>query len=69
MEICDCSFCHAYDRYRWAIIMACACSCHDGDGAEGHDGLCCEFPNGLRKNNPHENLKPAEFYRKDLVLE
>jgi hypothetical protein len=32
----------------------------------GHDGLCCEFPNGLKKNNPHERLAPARRYKKIL---
>jgi hypothetical protein len=43
--------------------MECKCGCHDGDGMTGHDGLCCEFPNGLRKNNPYKKLKSADYYR------
>ena len=32
----------------------------------GHDGLCCEFPNGLKKNNPHKDLLPTKEYLKTL---
>jgi hypothetical protein len=44
--------------------MECKCKCHDDDGMTGHDSLCCEFPNGLKRNNPHKDLLPAEYYRK-----
>lgn len=46
--------------------MECGCSCHDSDGITGHDGLCCEVPNGIRKNNPYKELEKAEVYRKIL---
>ncbi len=63
---CSCKFCSNYKYYKWAIVMECKCGCHDGDGITGHDGLCCEFPNALRKNNPHENLKPASYYKSKI---
>ena len=63
---CDCQSCQTYDKYKWAVIMECGCSCHDSDGTTGHDGLCCEIPNGLRKNNPYKELDKAEVYRKIL---
>tara|TARA_R110000868_G_scaffold401649_2_gene677259 strand:- start:1269 stop:1643 length:375 start_codon:yes stop_codon:yes gene_type:complete len=46
--------------------MECKCGCHTGDGMTGHDGLCCSLPNGLKKNNPHKNLKEAKYYEKIL---
>jgi hypothetical protein len=48
--------------------MECGCSCHTNpDGRpSGHDGLCCEFPNGLRKNNPYKKLLPASVYRQRI---
>ena len=62
-DVCKCAFCKTYKKYKWAVVMECKCCCHDGDGMTGHDSLCCEFPNGLRKNNPYKNLKSAEYYR------
>lgn len=62
-ETCNCKFCKTYRKYKWAVVMECPCGCHDGDGMTGHDSLCCEFPNGLRKNNPYKKLKSAEYYR------
>lgn len=62
-QMCKCTFCKTYKKYKWAVVMECKCGCHDGDGMTGHDGLCCEFPNGLRKNNPYKKLKSAEHYR------
>ena len=44
--------------------MECKCGCHKSDGMTGHDALCCEFPNGLQKNNPYKKLKSVEYYRK-----
>jgi hypothetical protein len=43
--------------------MECGCACHDDDGMSGHDSLCCEFPNVLRKNNPHKDLLPLKEYQ------
>ena len=60
---CTCEFCTTYELYQWAVVMECKCGCHDSDGMTGHDSLCCEFPNGLRKNNPHKDLKPAAEYK------
>lgn len=62
--MCECTFCKAYDKYRWAVVMECKCICHDGYGITGHDGLCCEFPNALRRNNPHDHLKQAKHYKR-----
>ena len=64
--MCKCLFCETYNKYKWAVVMECGCSCHDGDGMSGHDGLCCEFPNGLKRNNPHHVLETREFYDKIL---
>ena len=61
-----CNFCTTYNLYRWAIIMECKCSCHDSTDITGHDSLCCEFPNGKRKDNPYNDLKPARHYKKIL---
>ena len=63
---CQCTHCVNYELYKWAVIMECPCLCHSDDGVTGHDSLCCEFPNGLRKNNPHKVLEKAEVYRKIL---
>lgn len=65
-ESCNCTHCVNYELYKWAVVMECKCGCHTGDGMAGHSGLCCEFPNGLKKNNPHENLKPAKYYKEIL---
>ena len=64
MKKCNCNFCKNYDKYRWAIITECPCACHTCEEISGHDGLCCEFPNGKRKDNPYKKLKPAAFYKK-----
>lgn len=64
--MCECDFCKTYDQYRWATIMECKCVCHDTDNPIGHDSLCCEFPNGLRKDNPYTELKSAEYYKSIL---
>lgn len=63
---CDCDHCVNYDLYVWAVIMECGCMCHDSDGTTGHDSLCCSVPNGLKKNNPHKDLKEAKHYKKIL---
>jgi len=44
--------------------MECKCACHDSTSITGHEGLCCEFPNGKRKDNPYTDLKPAKEYKK-----
>lgn len=59
---CRCTFCVNYDFYKWAKISECKCGCHTSDGTDGHSSLCCEFPNGLKKNNPHTDLMPSEHY-------
>ena len=59
-EKCDCEYCKTYSKYKWAVIMECGCGCHNLDGLTGHDKLCCEIPNGLRKDNPHTELEKAE---------
>ncbi len=66
--ICKCRWCRAYDKYKWAVVMECLCGCHSGDGMTGHEDLCCEFPNGLRKNNPYPRLKSSEYYEKKINL-
>lgn len=66
---CDCSFCRTYEKYKWAVVSECPCFCHEGDGETGHDGLCCEFPNVLKKNNPFMDLESAEYYKKYLNIE
>ena len=63
---CECTLCTNYHRYKWATIMECKCGCHDRDEPSGHDGLCCEFPNGRRKENPYTDLKEAKYY-KDIL--
>lgn len=60
---CGCEFCRTYEKYQWAVVMECKCVCHNLDGMAGHDSLCCEFPNGLRKNNPHTDLLSAKEYK------
>ncbi len=63
---CDCKFCKTYDKYRWATIMECPCNCHEESDIVGHDGLCCPFPNGKKKDNPYEDLMPASYYKEIL---
>ena len=63
-ERCKCDLCVNYDMYRWATIIECKCACHKSNGPSGHDSLCCEFPNGKAKDNPHKELKPASQYEK-----
>lgn len=63
---CQCEFCLLYDKYKWAVVMKCGCSCHTGDGMSGHDGLCCSIQNGLKRHNPYKDLEPLEVYQKEL---
>lgn len=63
MDKCSCKFCDTYNKYRWATISECSCGCHVSDEIVGHDGLCCEFPNGKKKNNPYNDLQSSEYYR------
>ena len=49
---CDCRLCLDNNKRRWQMIENCQCTCHDSDQPSGHDGLCCEFPNGRKKENP-----------------
>jgi len=46
--------------------MECKCGCHNSDEPTGHDGLCCEFPNGRRRENPYTDLKEAKYYKEIL---
>ncbi len=62
-KTCQCTHCVNYEYFKWAEVEECGCGCHTGDGMTGHDGLCCSIPNGLIKNNPHKDLKPAKYYR------
>ena len=62
LQKCTCKFCTNYELYKWAVVMECKCGCHESDGISGHEYLCCEFPNALKKNNPHKNLQPAAYY-------
>jgi len=48
------------------MIMNCVCGCHTDKEIVGHSSLCCEFPNGKKKNNPYKKLKSVEYYRKIL---
>jgi hypothetical protein len=66
VKSCNCTHCVNYEFYKWAVVMECWCACHTSDGMTGHEGLCCSVPNGLKKNNPHENLKEAKYY-KDIL--
>lgn len=61
---CSCLFCKTYHKYKWAVIMECKCNCHIAKEPSGHDALCCEFPNGKKKDNPYTNLESAETYLK-----
>lgn len=63
---CQCPFCTTHNKYKWAVVMECPCGCHSGDGMTGHDSMCCSVPNGLKKNNPHQELDKAEVYLKEL---
>jgi hypothetical protein len=63
---CQCFFCKTYPLQKWATVMECGCSCHDGDGLAGHSSLCCPIPNALKKNNPYKNLEKAEVYEKKI---
>lgn len=63
---CSCKSCTNYDLFRWATIMECKCMCHNSSEPVGHSGLCCEFPNGRKSENPYNELKPAVEYRKIL---
>lgn len=63
---CECKFCKTYNKYKWAVVMECGCGCHTSDGLTGHDGLCCEVPNALKSNNSHKDLKPLDYYKKQM---
>lgn len=64
---CDCDFCKTYDKYKWATISECGCACHTSStGLVGHEGLCCEYPNGKKEYNPYSNLLPATEYYIEL---
>lgn len=67
---CQCDFCRTYDRYIWAVVAECGCECHRNTDLrpEGHDGLCCEFPNGKKADNPYNDLKEAVVYKEILDL-
>lgn len=66
MSKCNCEICRTYRRYKWAVIKECPCSCHDNDDPSGHDSLCCEFPNGRKKDVPFKRLRNSSYYRKIL---
>lgn len=61
--MCSCDFCNTQEKYKWAVVLNCGCACHSGDGMTGHDGLCCELPNGLARNSPYnkEELNLTEL--------
>lgn len=63
---CTCDHCATYDKYKWATINECGCSCHQDSDIHGHSGLCCEFTNGERALNPHAELEQAAFYKEEL---
>lgn len=60
---CTCDFCITYTKYKWAVILECRCVCHYIDGIMGHDGLCCEFPNGKQSDSPFTFLENPIVYR------
>lgn len=60
---CTCDFCKDHEKYKWAVVMSCGCGCHS-DGMTGHSGLCCEIPNGLKKNNPYPELEDKALCEK-----
>ena len=66
MKKCECEHCKTYPLYKWATIMECKCMCHTSEGIEGHDSLCCEFPNGKKKDNPYNELRSAAYYEKNI---
>lgn len=61
---CTCTGCVSGDKYRWAVISECKCCCHDSTEPSGHSGLCCEYPNGVRKKNPYFKLEHSDVYKK-----
>jgi hypothetical protein len=61
---CQCKLCLNIDKYRWATVMECKCVCHDSDGLSGHESLCCEYPNVLKRNNPYMDLLSSNCYNK-----
>ncbi len=65
---CSCNFCKTHDLYRWAVISECGCGCHKSDHVNGHDELCCAFPNGKMKDNPYIELSSARRYLSILNL-
>ena len=67
---CQCDFCRTYERYIWATVLECGCECHLGDDLRpsGHNRLCCEFPNGKKKDNPYDDLFSASKYKKILDI-
>lgn len=67
MSKCNCKICIVTDRLRWATISECQCDCHTSDHINGHDELCCAYPNGKKKDNPYEDeLKDKHFYQQQL---
>lgn len=52
--MCECDVCKQIDKKRWETIEKCPCYCHDVEHPAGHDSLCCAYPNGKRKDNPHK---------------
>jgi len=50
---CTCDLCKEYDKHKWDTIKDCKCFCHESDDVCGHESLCCEYPNGKKKDNPY----------------
>lgn len=48
----------------WAMVSECGCGCHT-TGYVGHERLCCEYPNVLKKENPFTDLESATHYEKE----
>ncbi len=63
-KTCGCVYCTEHEKYTWAVVMKCGCSCHTDDGMTGHESLCCEIPNGLKVNNPFPELQDKEVCKK-----
>ena len=64
--MCNCDFCKTHDKHRWSSIKECGCFCHASNEIVGHDSLCCEYPNGKKKDNPYREgeLQHPSYYNK-----
>jgi len=53
---CDCNICKNIEKRMWKIIEECKCFCHTSNKINGHDNLCCEYPNGKKIDNPYKKI-------------